>query len=163
MKDVFYPQIDVTALKNIELARRLATEHPSYFLESPYSGEVERLLKALINQKVLVADASALAEGEAEFEGTRWEYLYSETSLLFRGLKTANAGSGSGDTGEQMAYFRTATALMEKLIGLQERALGLKEIHEFQKSVLDIMEGVLNDTQRTEVMEKLKLTIGAGN
>lgn len=162
MKDIFYPQIDATALKNIELARRLATEHPSYFLNSPYSGEVEKLLKSLINHKP-IADVTNMVDGEAEFEGTRWEYLYSETSLLFRGLKTANAGSSVNDTGEQMAYFRTATSLMEKLISLQERALGLKEIHEFQKSVLDIMDGVLNDTQRTEVMEKLKLTIGVGN
>lgn len=157
MADFYYPNLDPQTVKNIEVVRQLAQEHPSYFLESPYSAETEEVIRRLLKIKAPTESIGGEEPEEAE-SGDRWEFLYRETQALFRDLK--NAKVSSGETAEQMSYFRTATSLMEKMISLQERALGLKEISEFQRAVLDVMESVLDPSQRTEVMEKIKSSIG---
>lgn len=158
MADLFYPPLDLATVRNLEIVKQLASEHASYFLTSPYSGEVEEVVKRLLKMKEQVQVAENHEGEEEEVTGDRWEFLYRETQSLFKDLK--NAKVSSGETAEQMSYFRTATSLMEKMISLQERALGLKEISEFQKAVLDVMESVLEPSQRTEVMEKLKSSVG---
>jgi hypothetical protein len=58
-----------------------------------------------------------------------------------------------------MTYFRTATSLLEKIVGINERAVGLKHIHDFQQGVLAIFDDELKADQRTRVMERLRSLI----
>lgn len=153
----YYPPLDAATLRSLEVVRQLASDHPGYFLESPYSGEVEDMIKqwffpAKPQQPTVEAPAPNL------FEGNRWEALSRESEQLYSDLKQAKWGAA--ETSEQLSYFRTATSLLDKIVGLQERALGLKAVHEFHHTVMQIMEEVLSPTQRTEVMEKLKSAIG---
>lgn len=159
MSDFYYPPIDKATLKNIEVVRQLSAEHPAYWLTSPYSGEVELFVKKWFPtvqeapKKVEEKPVDiTIPEGSA-----RWEMLYRESHVLYTDLKAA--GVGMTEISEKNAYYRTATSLLEKLIALQERSLGLKQIHEFQASVMDIMESVLTQNQRNEVMEKLRLAV----
>ena len=148
----YYPKLDETTVKNLRVVKQLMVAHPGYFLEAPYSKDVEETLTEwFIEKKSSLSKPVAAESGE---EKDPWDMLYSESKTLFENLKTVEF-SKLGETAEMMSYFRTATSLLEKLVSLQERALGLKEIGDFHRAVMDIMENVLTPTQRTTVMDQL--------
>ncbi len=97
--------------------------------------------------------------GETLEPKDKWEKLERETQRLYDELKDSKDNLSIEDHAERMSYFRTATSLLDKLVGLQERAVGLRAIGEFHQTVLDIMEEVLDAGQRTEVMNRLKEVI----
>jgi hypothetical protein len=71
-------------------------------------------------------------------------------------LKNYGKTNAKSDQTERMAYFRTATSLLERLVTARERALGIKQIRDFQDTVLNIMEEVCTPDQRTDVMDRLR-------
>jgi|SRR5688500_340332 len=146
----FYPKLDEATLKNLDIVRQLAQAHPGYFLESEYSSQTNTLLQEWFTTRLPVS--GTVPEIHMD-DRDPWEMLYEESKNLFFSLKAANL-KGSGDVNEQNSYFRTATALLEKLVSLQERAKGLKEIGEFQRTVMEVMDSVLTANQRALVMER---------
>jgi len=160
----FYPELDQKTIKNLEVVRQLMLEHPSYWLTSPYPQEIERLCTEWFKGRRATAAAASLPEYDDEDDldagaSGDWEFLYSESRKLYRDLQAAGTGM---DPNDKMAYFRTSTSLLEKLLGMQERANNLKQISDFYHLVMDIMEGVLSPTQRTEVMERLEQATKGG-
>lgn len=161
----FYPKIDPESVRNIKIAAALAKEHPSYFLESDYPASVEELIKQVVGAKTTGKSDGLRGEYQDDVfsiqkageKDTKWDTLIRESEDLYNKLKRAGTGLTEGD---EMSYFRTATSLLEKIVSLQERAMGLKQVHEFQQKVLEIMENSLSPTQRTQVMEELKNAIG---
>lgn len=95
----------------------------------------------------------------AEMPRDKWDRLEREAQRLYDELKESKDNLTIEDHAERMSYFRTATSLLEKLVGLQERAVGLKAIGAFHQTVMDIMEDVLDPGQRTEVMQRLEKVI----
>lgn len=89
----------------------------------------------------------------------KWEKLEIEAAKLYKELQESKTKLTDVDHAERMSYFRTATSLLEKLVGLQERTVGLRAIGAFQQTVLDIMEDVLDAGQRTEVMQRLEKAV----
>ena len=77
----------------------------------------------------------------------------SELIVLFRSLKQAKPNATDGD---QMAYYRTATALMERLLNLQDKAKNIKTMGEHHDLVLRFMEEICSPTQVEEFMTRLK-------
>lgn len=159
MSDLFYPDLNVTTLRNLQIVRQLTLEHPHYFMESPYSGEVENLFKALFPSKSDKGSPEFQeAIGGLDLDGpNKWANLAKEAAKLYTGLSSVKHEAESPN--EQLSYYKTATNLLEKLVGLEERAMGLKKVHEFHSAVMNVMEEVLTPTQRTDVMEKLQRTI----
>lgn len=117
--------------------------------EAPYSMETKLALLKLL----------APVDEVVETPRDKWEKLERETQRLYDELKDSKDNLSIEDHAERMSYFRTATSLLDKLVGLQERAVGLKAIGQFHQTVLDIMEDVLDPGQRTEVMQRLEKVI----
>lgn len=117
--------------------------------EVPYSMETRLALLKLL----------APAEETVETPRDKWDKLERETQRLYDELKDSKDNLSIEDHAERMSYFRTATSLLDKLVGLQERAVGLKAIGTFHQTVLDIMEDVLDPGQRTEVMQRLEKVV----
>ncbi len=156
-KDYLYPDISLQVLRQLELMRRLHLDHPDYFLDSacPYSEEVERHFRSWFDKPLGTTETETAPRYEAlKDEDDRWEALYREVVDLYTGLK--NAKPSAGDSTESMAYFRTATGLLDKLVSHQERCLGIKQLHEFHQTVLQVMENVMTPDQRNTVMAQLK-------
>lgn len=149
--DLFYPQLDTRSIKLLPTMKALAAEHPSYWLTAPYGGDVQVILEDLLKPQVVVHEAAPSAQVDGQSE---WEFLYAESKSLYTKLK--NAGEVNMEANEKMAFFRTATSLMEKLLSMQERANNLKQVSDFYQIVLDIMESELNGDQRTRVMQRLE-------
>lgn len=164
MSDFYYPPLEAATIKNLGLVKQLMQEHPAFFLgDHPYSPAMETLIKSWFSVEAQAQQrraAQALAdEQDGEGNGPTLEedrdgYLYHETLSLYKKLKTAQYSKDSD--GDNMSYFRTATALQEKLIDFQERALGLKQLAENNKLIMHIMEEVFTQEQREKFMGELK-------
>lgn len=140
--------------------RRTFLENPDYWENSPYPSEVERYFKSWFAKPIKNKDETDSVDDTLvnDLVGeNKWDALYKEVVSLYADLK--NAKPPLGDSSESMAYFRTATGLMDKLVGHQERCLGIKQLNQFHSVVIDIMENVLNDQQRAEAMERLENSI----
>ena len=135
----------------LNLALHLLEQDPGFLLDEdcPYSEDTRVALKNLA-----AAEPAAVLEPK-----DKWELLERETQQLYDDLKDSKEKLGDIDHAERMSYFRTATSLLDKLVGLQERAVGLRAIGQFHQTVLDIMEDVLDAGQRTEVMQRLEKVI----
>jgi len=141
----FYPPLDPATVKSLLVVRQLVEEHASYFLESPYPQTVEQDLLTLFKktQKAMVVQEVSQEEIDMELE----------LKGLYTSLKNAKPGATDSD---QMAYFRTATALMERLLGLQEKARNMKAMGEHHAMVLNFLEEVCSPTQIEEFLARLK-------
>lgn len=149
----FYPQIDEESLWALDVIRQHVEQDPDYLKNAPYPSKVVITLTKLVKPR---HERPVIEVTETR---SKWDILEIETQDLYDKLKETSETLSIDDHSERMSYFRTATSLLDKLVGLQERAMGLKRVHQFQQSVLDIMEDVLDPGQRTEVMEKLKRSI----
>lgn len=165
--DYLYPDIGVQILRQIEVMRRLHKEHPDYFTNDrcPYPIEVERYFRSWFDTRINPAGSDMGADygdsndprAERLMGDDKWDALYREVVELYSSLK--NAKPSAGDSSESMSYFRTATGLLDKLVGHQERCLGIKQVAEFHAVVLDIMESEMTEDQRNRVMARLKDSI----
>ena len=148
MSAFFYPPVDPDTLKNLLIVHQLVSEHPSYFLESSYSGEVEaNILKLFKHTKKPMAAAPSSSTPSEEID------VEAELQVLYTGLKNAKPNM---DDSDQMSYYRTSTALLEKLLGLQEKARNIKAMSDHHRTVLDFIEEVCSPTQVTEFLKRLK-------
>ncbi len=161
-KDYLYPDVSPQQLKMIEVMRRLHKEHGDYFFapECPYPQEVERYFRSWFDKPIDGSTSNEAGGKNDRLTGSdRYDELYLELVDVYTSLK--NAKPSAGDSSESMSYFRTATSLLEKLLGYQERALGIKAISEFHATVTEIMESVLTEDQRNTVMERMKNAINS--
>lgn len=145
----FYPSIDEeTLILMIDLQK----QDPTYVSRGGYPKPIEELFLALTAPKPAAAAVSA-----ADMDNlTKWERLEQESNDLFSALTQTGLDLGNRDNAEKMAYFRTATSLLDRIVGLQERAMNLKRLAQFQQTILTIMDDVLDGDQRQGVRERLK-------
>jgi hypothetical protein len=162
MSDFHFPDITDHAAWAFNLVFTLAKEDAAYINspDCPYDEGVKKIIR-LATQVIPVAAPSTEAPksstpiSEDEIDATLAEDLHS----VFRELKDYGKTIAQSDQTERMAYFRTATSLLERLVNAREKALGVKQIKDFQDTVLTIMEDTLTIDQRTEVMERLRSSI----
>jgi hypothetical protein len=166
MSDFHYPHIDELVGWALQTVITLACEDSEYLRDPscPYDDKVKHIINEVVSfrqgWKTLPKESTAppppsTPVTEDEIDTTLAEDLYT----VFTELKNYGKTIGTSDQTERMAYFRTATSLLERLVNARERALGVKQIKDFQDMVLTIMEDTLTMDQRTEVMERLRSAI----
>jgi len=152
----YYPQLPEGAAEGVELILRALSEDPEYLQDPdcPYSlADIESL------QRIAGLDQLWMDDEDDEEDGDQWARLERDTKRIFKSLMAEQQSLGNKDNAEKMAFFRTATSLLDKLVGIQERAANLRQIHKFHDTVMTIMEDVLEAGQRTEVMDRLRNAI----
>lgn len=150
MSERYYPAVDADAWWALEIVIQNAAEDPDYLFsdDCPYPGWFrDRFGTARLTEPTDEEDLD----------------LAGESTRLFRELKDAKDGFTSNDHAEKMAYFRTSTSLLEKLVSMAERAHNVKQISRFYQEVLDIMDQVLDEDQREAVRTRLKERINGGS
>ena len=147
----YHPPLPSDALWALDLILMNVREQgEAYFDGSPYGDDDRAILMKL---------ASLDEKKEETEEGDKWQRLEAESNKLFRELSRAGDLIEHKDNTEKMAYFRTATSLLDKIVGIQERTANLKKISQFHAEVLRIMDDVLTEDQRTTVMMALEKAI----
>ncbi len=60
------------------------------------------------------------------------------------------------DTGEKVQIFRVATQLLEKLLNLQEKALGIEHFKQFKEYIVNSMDKYLAPVQKAEFVAEIE-------
>jgi hypothetical protein len=143
----FPPQLPAGSAFALSLILQRLEEDPEFLDFAPYPAE---------DLEVLAAFRPSSEDEEVVTGEGKWSRLERESNNLFKLLTDFSKTLNNKDSSETMAYFRTATSLMEKIISLQERTANLKQVSKFHDAVLLIMEDVMSPDQRTQVMDRLK-------
>lgn len=157
---IINPQI-VSALKSVILQ---SSSDPQYLTNPtcPYSQDLKELLKALVKgyaEPVIDFETTMLADTSVNlFEGAeKFEVLQTQYELIFSSLMNIKTSiQNQGHTDKTVAYFKTVTSILEKLIGVGERIHDAKSVYDFKTRVLNVIEGTLSDEQRQIIMTQLR-------
>lgn len=153
----YYPEINKAYLTPLEVIVEQMDLYPEYLgAKCPYTKE----MKALLGRLRTSLSGSAPKVSFFGRSGSNYQALLDEILSLYEELNDFGQSLTTEDTAETMSYLRTKTSLIQKIVEMSERALGLKRLSEFQNTMMDIMENVLNPDQRTQVMDKLRASIG---
>lgn len=136
----FYPNIELVAIQSVVTALKLMQTDHEWLEEAPYPGEVVRLLTELSGTN------PSMDKDPSDID------LLFETQKLYRDLNNTPRGSGA----EAMAYFRTASVVLGRLLDLTAKAEEIKQYKEFKERVYALFENVLNPDQITDAMEFLR-------
>lgn len=158
MSEIEFPTFEPAQLVPFRVLAALLEENPDALNDQncPYSEELKTFL---VRFKPVSEEGGVRSSGFLGQHASKWDALETEAGELYNDLRAFRNNLSTEDVAEQMSYFRTATSLLEKIIGINERALGLKRISEFQEAVLDVIENTLSPSQRTEVMDRLRAQI----
>lgn len=157
----FYPQIRDEQIMVLN-AVTLNMEKDGGYLDSPecpYSDQI----KAFFRKKI---DVSAAKGGEIVdlFEGEdQLGLLEDQIKALINDLESYGKKLEASDSTEKMAYFRTKTALIEKLVNMRERVFTIKEINDFRSTVIAFMNESLTKDQITAFMKRLDGVLGTSD
>jgi hypothetical protein len=167
MTESYYPEMPAPSLAAIRLIQKKLSEDPSY-LSSPDCPYPEEFCDIFATPAVRAAPAGEEQRpAPPAVVGDKWAKLELESQELFDELKnygdTLKDVEGGVDSTEKMAYFRTATALLEKIVSIHERAANLKNLHHFQETILGILEDLMPADKRTEFMNRIKAIMEAEN
>lgn len=164
MSDKFYPSVSLSFLETIRRLQ-LAIEQDAEYLSDegcPYPEEIKAALKkafpavapVVIRQASTVESNDVLTHLSPDAEDAKILALLADVEDLYSQLKDS-AVKTSESASDQMGYFRTSTALLEKIANLTERASALRNYREFTNTVLEILEDVCTPEQRTVFITRL--------
>ena len=155
MNNSYYPELDVGNLLPLKVVFGSMANDPLWLerAECPYDvDQVEALREMWLAFRVR---GEKVAREPVEETGDKWGDLEAELNQLYHDLRTYSGTVEEGDAKEKMAYFRTATSLLDKMVGLSERAHNVKSVSDFQARVIAVFDEILSGEQRTRAMEML--------
>jgi hypothetical protein len=153
MDDIQYPDFPKESGWALNQILSYLEDDPNYLDHAPYDIDTIEALERCISIQI---DETPIEDFSGD---AKWAKLERESNRLFKALTEAGATLNNADQAQKMAYFRTATSLLDKIVGIQERVNNLKQIQEFHSTVLTVMEDILDAGQRTEVLDRLKQVI----
>ena len=158
-----YPEIDLTALMNLMLIIDQAEENPKEYLDPancPYDDTVRERIAKIVNAGIIYkatvdekknpvgrpskTPALPISEVEKEVDEIRKEIA--QLKIDAKGLETQ----------DRIAIIKTRATLVEKIIAMKERITNLKEQRRFITEVMHIMEDVMEQKQREEIIKRLE-------
>ena len=150
----YYPNMDSVVLFPTKLVLGSMLNDPLWLdrAECPYDTETKDELRTLFSQ---LRAPGKTVRAEVARSGDRMTDLSDDLDTLFNDLREFSGHITEGDTKEWMAYYRTATSLLDKITGLSERALNVKAVSDFQAKVIAVFDDILTPELRTLAMEKL--------
>lgn len=160
MTEAFFPIPPEAAKWPLQMILKNMKADRGWLERARDSGEYDvdwlEIIEVLGGERRLVVDA------EGEESGGRGDEIDipAEVSKLFKELQDEKANMNVKDNSEKMSYFRTATALLEKLISLRERAQNVHQVGQFYTTVLAVMEETLNVDQIRGVRDRLHVAAG---
>lgn len=137
-----FPTISDASLTPFRALKIQLEQDPELFShpDCPYSLEVRKILSEML--------------GVGQKEEYSDDDLVRQTVELYEVAKDATKLQVA-DPKDRVAVAKTASDLLGKLIGYRQVAMNIRSMSQFQKSVLEVLEGILEPHQRSEFVEKL--------
>lgn len=82
--------------------------------------------------------------------------IETESRHLYNQMKTTMKTISNMDTGEKVQLFRVATQLLEKLLSLQEKAVGVEQFSQFKTYIMRSMDRYLTPVQKSEFVSEIE-------
>lgn len=148
-----YPAITSADLVGIRVAVAKIAAEPSWLDEPncPYPEDVKNFLRSITRGSDDELDDTELARLFADGED-RFDAMEREIERLYQGL--AKLKIKATDSGEQVQIYKAQVTLLEKLLSMREKALGLKDMADFKRAVTNILDGMDRD-HRTDFLARL--------
>lgn len=139
-----FPRLNDEDVWRVAPVLRMLRENLALFddADCPYSAEVKSWF---------LRQVTSPNEGEVSIDD-----LDSEARVLFKQLKALHAELKEADLKDKLAYIKVGTALLEKLVVIEERATNAKAYAKFQNTVITVLEELCPPDVRTAVMDRLK-------
>lgn len=153
-----YPAITSADLVGIRVAVAKIANSPGWLDEPacPYPDDVKNFLRSITRSDDEIDDADLVrlfADGEDRFDA-----MEREIERLYQGL--AKLKIKATDSGEQVQIYKAQVTLLEKLLSMREKALGLKDMADFKRAVTNILDGMDRD-HRTDFLARLDAKLEA--
>lgn len=160
----FYPNIRPETIMSLTAVVGMMEKEPGYLdsPECPYSDDIKNFFRKKIEYggsgKKEVPDIFKLEEGESDLDK-----LKEQIQAIINDLEDFGRKLDVSDSTDKMGYFRTKTALIDKLVNMQERVYNIKEVQDFRNTILAFMSEVLTKDQVTQFMQRLDGILGTSN
>jgi uncharacterized protein YutE (UPF0331/DUF86 family) len=148
MNPKYYPALNEDQILLINRVFRSLEEDPNYLnsQQCNYSPVIKAFFTRVPTTPGVTTDL---------FEGDEVVAVERQIQKLINDLEDFAGKLTDADSSEKLQYFKTKTALLEKLIGHLERAANLKQINEFRGLVIQFMDEILDKDQITNFMQRI--------
>lgn len=151
----YFPPLTPGPVNAVLLLVQRLSDDPTYLDENcPYSPDMIAILKDLVPKANL---SEGLPKEPVDPDSLDLEV---EVATLFVSLQQFKDKVSPSDMAESMSYYRTCTALLEKLLVFRERATAIKQFNKFQEAILATMDSYLTPDQRTELTDRIAQLTG---
>lgn len=152
-----YPHIDEGTIITMKIVGEMVRTEGSSYLDDkacPYTKLVKDYFRDLASGVgVGVGDVEDLFAGSEDDEP---EVLDRQIQKVLNKLNAMEGEVGSFEPNERLAFFKTRTMLLEKLILLREKVVNIKELRIFQAIVMEFLEDICTKDQIAELIGRLK-------
>lgn len=156
-----YPSLDINTLMTLATVKEQISANPDYLKNSPYGADIRAAIITLlpIDDQTVVSRTSGPrrgGKGKNEITEDQAAMIEQEAMNLLKELQDLKPGAGKGlDHDTKIAIIKAKTALIEKIIGVQERFYNVRKVSGFMKTVLAILEK-LDPDQRSDFGKELE-------
>lgn len=157
--DPFFPPIPEGVVMPVKVIMQHMKTNPNYLdhVTCPYPPKLKEFLKSVCGSGG-GGGSGEVGGGETTFLGQgadKFEVMIVELDKLYTDLKAFRSTLGSMDPNEKSTFFKTTMALLEKIANLKERIYNMKEMADFQKTVVTVMEQHLDTEKHKQIIEEL--------
>jgi hypothetical protein len=140
-----YPRLDDATLIPFRAIEALLKQTPDLLQrdDCPYSASVREFL------------VTRLGKGEFKKIDYSDDDLETEIADLYTELKRAGLSVTMSDPKDKIAMLKTASELLTKLVSLKERIQNVRQMGQFQRTVVELMERILTPAQRSNFVDSL--------
>lgn len=154
-----FPHISLEFINNLSMVQTQMSQKPAY-LDDPtcqYPEQTKAFLRVMFgaahqNQDQMDAQIDA-------FFGDKQMYqrIISDSKRAYMNLASQMTQLETNKKiDDTIAFTKAITQLQERLLTIQEKAEGLKQIHEFKNMVFEIIANELTPDQRTGIITKME-------
>jgi hypothetical protein len=161
-----YPPLELSAVQALGQLKELSDADPKWLDNAPYDAEIKALLQAVFTKQletVVLKDNGAKDNqtvGRKRKDGgmsdAQAEVIEVEAGALLKELKDLKPPTGKGfDHDTKIQIIKAKTALIEKVVNIQERAFNVRKVANFQKIVIDILADLVDGDKISEFQTRL--------
>ena len=160
MRDRTYPALPQSLGLMLEAVRQQLESDPGYLVDPacPYPEQLRDLLRRLVTRpEPGEPGMEDLIFRAGQTEGEQADSLIEEVQNAINSMKRLQRDiDASDDVGDRLAFLKNYGALMDRFLSLKEKANGIKQMYDFQRLVIGVMEQVLDKDGRLDFKERLK-------
>lgn len=161
-----YPTLSLPTIQKLEAIKLGIDTVDGYLDKSPYGADFREVLAKLFSggraQMVAGAaiDTSELTGKTGPKQGrltdNQAEDIEQQANELLSELKNLKPPAGKGfDHDTKIQIIKAKTALIDKVVGIQERAYNVRKVSTFQKVVVDILRDLVDPDRINEFQDRL--------